>query len=74
MSKNGDHIEPKEENPSETLDSPKPLYELGSRIGGRPVSSRATVGTAPKFLGVACETLKSDRIFEDIQDFVIADT
>ena len=74
MTKNDDHIGQEAEDHSETLDTTKPMYELGSHIGGGPVSSKATVGTARKFLGVACETLKSDRIFEDIQDFVIADT
>ena len=34
MSQNDDHIEPEAEDSSETLDSTKPLYELGSRIGG----------------------------------------
>ncbi len=66
MAKNGDHIEPEAEESSETLDSTRPMYEVGGSIGGRPVRSRATAGTAPKFLGVACETLKRDRIFEDI--------
>ncbi len=66
MSQKNDHIEQDAEESSETLDSTQPIYELGSRIGGRPVGSRATVGTAPKFLGVACETLKSDWIFEGI--------
>jgi len=66
MSRNDDYIEPEADDSSEILDSTQPIYELGSRIGGRPVGSRATVGTAPKFLGVACETLKGDRIFEGI--------
>jgi serine/threonine protein kinase len=34
MSENDDHIGQEAEDSSETLDSTKALYELGSRIGG----------------------------------------
>jgi hypothetical protein len=33
MGKNYDHIVPEAEGPSRTLDSTKPMYDLGSRIG-----------------------------------------
>ena len=34
MGQNDDHIRQDDEDPSRTLDAVKPLYELGSRIGG----------------------------------------
>ncbi len=33
MGKNNDHIGPEAEGPSRTLDSTKPMYDLGSHIG-----------------------------------------
>ena len=34
MSRNDDHIGQADEDPSRTLDAVKPLYEIGSHIGG----------------------------------------
>jgi serine/threonine protein kinase len=34
MAKNDNHIEQEAEDSSETLDSTKPMYEIGSSIGG----------------------------------------
>jgi hypothetical protein len=34
MAQNDDHIGQEDENPSRTLDSGKPLHEIGSHMGG----------------------------------------
>jgi hypothetical protein len=34
MGQNDDHVEKEDGDPSRTLDVGKPLYEIGSRIGG----------------------------------------